>query len=166
MGLGQTIRSFDKYGASVPLNYLGEPRFTTTCGGLLSIATSVLVLFFFVKQLVDLINFEDPQLSTYTIRESRADMAQAFDMAFLRLKIAALAGFLSTSAHPGRSSEARARFVLSRLALFGGQNTRWQLAALPVSHQQLSCRFGPRAPGTGACCEVASTRVRRDTSRR
>lgn len=67
------IKSFsrwDIFNTAVSLNYKGETRYGTSGGGCISIFLKLLALVFFCRQLLQVLTFEDPNISTYKILEN------------------------------------------------------------------------------------------------
>ena len=76
MKLKGAIRSLDMFGDPVGLQMAGKSTFPTIGGGL---ATAVLKLFslsFFCKQLIALVNYEDPQINSFTVLDNRESMTE------------------------------------------------------------------------------------------
>ena len=71
MTLTQSVRGCDKYGAAVNFKYKNESSYKTLAGGLTSICLRVLILAYFGIQLLAVVNFKDPIVSTYEILEER-----------------------------------------------------------------------------------------------
>lgn len=68
------VRSYDFFGTMVQINYKGDGSYRTIFGGLLSILFDLAIMTFLVAKTVDLYNFKDPQITSYEIFESRAEM--------------------------------------------------------------------------------------------
>lgn len=64
MQVQNRIRHCDKFGAPVLLNFKGRDSFGTLGGGVASVLIYALILVFFLKQIIQLINHEDPMLSS------------------------------------------------------------------------------------------------------
>ena len=75
------LRGFDKFGSIVNFNIAGEPQKKTLGGGIVSLLISVIVLWFFVKQLSEVVTYLDPQISSYSIAEDRLHMKEPLDLA-------------------------------------------------------------------------------------
>ena len=65
------IRSLDKFGEPISLNYKGETSFKTVLGATFSIALNLFIMVYAFGQILVLANYEDPQISTYTIYQPR-----------------------------------------------------------------------------------------------
>lgn len=74
------IRKCDMFGVPISLKLRGESHFATTCGGSISIALKCFLLSFFCMQLVSLVTYNDPQISSFTILDSRHSMTSPVTM--------------------------------------------------------------------------------------
>ena len=68
------IRSLDMFGVPISLKMNGETTFATTGGGLLSMALRVFFMSFFLMQLIAVLEYTDPQISSFTVLDTRQDM--------------------------------------------------------------------------------------------
>ena len=57
MPIVKGLRAFDKFGSSVNFNIAGDSHRKTLGGGIVSLLISVMVLWFFVKQLSEVITY-------------------------------------------------------------------------------------------------------------
>ena len=71
MRLGDKIRSNDSFSAQIRLTHGGKDSFGTLCGGIASISLQIIILTYFCMRLLSVVNFEELQLSSYTIMEDR-----------------------------------------------------------------------------------------------
>ena len=60
MSFYKFIQGQDVAGASFNLNHAGETKYGTICGGLAAISVKIIVLGFFVSQVLHLANYNDP----------------------------------------------------------------------------------------------------------
>ena len=81
MPIANFVRGLDRFGSGVSFNIAGESHKKTLGGGLVSLFISVLVLWFFVKQLSEVVQTQDPQISSYMIAEDRLQMEEPLDLA-------------------------------------------------------------------------------------
>ena len=65
MGFIKFIKSFDKFGAALSLNYNGEDSYQTIPGGVLSLIFRVLVLYSLYHKLYQLFTFGNPDFVTF-----------------------------------------------------------------------------------------------------
>ena len=72
MGLGDQVRDFDNFGAPVSLNFSGRTTFGTQGGGIASLCLFALTLGYLVIQVMALISYKDPVISSYEILEKRS----------------------------------------------------------------------------------------------
>ena len=81
MSLASGLRSLDRFGSSVSFNIDGESQTKTLGGGVATLLIEMLILCFFCKQLIAVVNDEDPQISSYRIAEDRLRMEEQLDFA-------------------------------------------------------------------------------------
>ena len=74
MNFIEFLRKRDVYGAPVSLNYKGKRSFQTIGGAEATILLRILILIYFCKQLIQVIDYDDPQISSYEVFEDRGDM--------------------------------------------------------------------------------------------
>ena len=67
------LTSLDVFGEPVSVNFKGETNFKTLPGALLSVLIKSFLLVFAINGTIDLINYEDPQITQYDIFETRRD---------------------------------------------------------------------------------------------
>ena len=67
MSFKNFVRSFDSFGEKVTLNYNGDAAFRTMIGALFSILIKVFLLIYSVQQIIQLINYEDPQVTIVSL---------------------------------------------------------------------------------------------------
>ena len=60
---GRVVRKLDKFGERVSINYGGESTYNSVWGGALSFIQWSLLLVVAVIGLIDLLNFEDPNVT-------------------------------------------------------------------------------------------------------
>ena len=86
------VRACDKFGASPNLKFDKEDSYQTLGGGLASLCLKVLILVYFVNQLIEVVSYADPQISSFMISEDRnkmkeplkfTDMSQRFYLRFV-----------------------------------------------------------------------------------
>ena len=80
MKISNQIRDCDKYGAVVRLIYAGKDRYGTVGGGVASLLTQALVLGYFVKQLLQLANHEDPTVISNWVNQDRSADDETINM--------------------------------------------------------------------------------------
>ena len=69
------VRSFDQFGTQVSLNYApGKTHYQTACGGCISFVFKALIFAYFLKQLLAMMDYADPAISSYQIMENREKM--------------------------------------------------------------------------------------------
>lgn len=78
-GLMAFARSFDTFGNSIQINYQGNESFQTLGGGLFSLVLRLGMTAFLVAKVVEVYNYEEPQITSYTIYESR-EKAQPIEL--------------------------------------------------------------------------------------
>ena len=74
------LRKYDKFGASFSLNYQGSDTFLTLGGGVASICLKILILTYLCIQTIALVDYKDPDISSYIIMEDRGDMTEPYNM--------------------------------------------------------------------------------------
>ena len=67
MNFKNFVKSFDSFGEPVALNYNGDSVFRTMIGALFSILIKVFLLIYSVQQIIQLINYEDPQVTIVSL---------------------------------------------------------------------------------------------------
>ena len=78
------VRSFDQFGTQVNLNYAaGKTHYQTVCGGCTSFVFRSLIFAYFIRQLLAMLDYVDPAISSYQIMENRQkmQMGDAFNLA-------------------------------------------------------------------------------------
>ena len=71
--LGGLLRRQDAFGEPITINYRGETTFTTMLGAIVSFAEKVFILVVAVMGLIDLFTYKDPNITQYSIYDSRQD---------------------------------------------------------------------------------------------
>ena len=74
------MRGCDQFGANIGLNYAGETKFGTLGGGIASFLIYTIALIVLGKQIVALVEYQDPALSSYTVMEDRSKMKEALNL--------------------------------------------------------------------------------------
>ena len=59
------VRSLDDFGASISLNFKGDPEIKTLCGGIVSLVLRILIIAFFCMQTLAVFEYSDPVISSY-----------------------------------------------------------------------------------------------------
>ena len=59
------------------LKLSGEREFTSVCGGMISICLKLLITFYFCIQLLNVVNYSDPTIGSYTVLDDRQGMEPA-----------------------------------------------------------------------------------------
>ena len=67
------IRRQDAYGHAVTVNYRGDSSYKTLWGGFLTIAQNSFILIVAIIGLVDLFEFNDPNVTQFTVYDQRKD---------------------------------------------------------------------------------------------
>ena len=75
------LKRCDQFGSSFELNFRGQPDYQTQCGGLVSFLIRVFVFTFASIQFVSLIDYKDPQISSFSILEDRNKMTEPLNLA-------------------------------------------------------------------------------------
>ena len=70
----EKIRSFDQFGAPVSLQYDRETDYKTLMGGVASILLRALILVFLCIQMIQVLTYADPEISSFQVLEDRALM--------------------------------------------------------------------------------------------
>mmetsp|Transcript_41523 Transcript_41523/g.54662 ORF Transcript_41523/g.54662 Transcript_41523/m.54662 type:complete len:94 (-) Transcript_41523:21-302(-) len=71
MTLGDRLRSFDFFGHPVNLKLSGKASYPTLVGGFASIILRIVVLGYFCQQLLSVASYQDNEISSYTIVDTR-----------------------------------------------------------------------------------------------
>ena len=74
MKLKESIRGCDIFGAPIGLNRAGSSSYPTTGGGLASVALKIFIFSFLCMRLVDVVAYNDFQINTFTVLDSRESM--------------------------------------------------------------------------------------------
>ena len=74
MPFAEKIRNWDLFGNPVSLRVSGQPSFKTLPGGFISILVKALICLFFIMQMIAVVSYSDPQISSFKIFESRNRM--------------------------------------------------------------------------------------------
>ena len=64
-------RDQDQFGAVIGLKLQGKSTLKTLGGGLCSLSLKIITIAFFCMQLAAVVSYQDPQISSYQISESR-----------------------------------------------------------------------------------------------
>ena len=80
MSLQNKLRSCDVFGVPVSLKLDGSTNFTTSCGGIISILLKILITAYFCMQLLALVNYSDPSISSYTLLDTRESMEEPINL--------------------------------------------------------------------------------------
>ena len=92
MSVWNRVRACDKFGTSPTLKFDKADRYQTLGGGLASLCLKILILVYFINQLIEVVTYADPQISSYMISEDRnkmeeplkfSDMSQTFYFLFI-----------------------------------------------------------------------------------
>ena len=81
------LTSLDSFGEPVTLNYKGSSTFKTGVGAFFTIALSAFILTYGLFSLIGVLQYEDPQISQYTIFKIRNEQEQ-FDFGEMEGKFA------------------------------------------------------------------------------
>ena len=99
MEIAKRLKALDRFGAPLSLNFGGDASHRTAGGGLASLLLNFVILGYFIKQMLQLVNYEDPVISSYKVFEDRSKMTES--MSFEDFNFRFYATFFSTST--GRS---------------------------------------------------------------
>ena len=114
------FRNLDAFGAHIRLNYRGKAQYKTLGGACASFLFTILIFFYFVTLLRQVINQDDPQISSYQILEDRSTMTESLNLAELKGSFAF--GFRDPSFQPIGLDSRIGRFKLKRSVMTPGQN--------------------------------------------
>ena len=71
--LGGLLRRQDAFGEPVTINYRGDKTFTTMLGAVVSFVEKVFILVVAVMGLIDLFTYKDPNITQFSIYDTRID---------------------------------------------------------------------------------------------
>ena len=74
------VRKFDNFGARFSLSYQGEDTFSTFGGGTATICLKVMILTYLCIRTIALVDYRDPEISSYVIMEDRSDMTESYNL--------------------------------------------------------------------------------------
>ena len=74
MSCRSELRKCDMLGAPITLKSGGISSYASTGGGLASIVIKIFILAFFCMQLVAVLGYNDPQITSFTVLDSRESM--------------------------------------------------------------------------------------------
>ena len=74
MKVGQKLRMWDRFSASISLTHEGQSKIGTLGGGIISLSIELLVLSYCIMRIIAVVSFQDPAISSYSIREERGHM--------------------------------------------------------------------------------------------
>ena len=86
-GARKFVRGCDTSGSPVQFNFKGETEHKTLGGGLGSLIIRFLVLLYGSTQILAVMNYRDPQISSYTVLEDRSKMETPLNLAENHTKI-------------------------------------------------------------------------------
>ena len=86
--LCKSLRRLDAFGAPVNLNYNGDASFQTIPGSIASLFLFCVLIFYLCLQTLSLLNYEDPQIVNYTIKEDRNLMEEHIQLEQMDLRLA------------------------------------------------------------------------------
>ena len=78
--LAEKVRRCDNFGARFSFSYKGAGTFGTLVGGVSSICLRILILTFMIVRTIDLVSYNDPDISSYVIMEDRSRMQNHYNM--------------------------------------------------------------------------------------
>ena len=81
MSVKKRVRNCDKFSTNVKLTYEGETDYGTLCGGVVSLIVRILIMTYFIIRTIDVIEFNDPAISSFTIIEDRSEMEEPLNFA-------------------------------------------------------------------------------------
>ena len=68
------VTDLDSFGTSVQVNFRGKSKFKTAIGALFTFMTKSFMLFYTIQRAVRVMNYVEPNLSSYEIKDDRMDM--------------------------------------------------------------------------------------------
>ena len=80
MGFVKKIRNCDLFGQPIELRLQGENSYKTLAGGCISILVKLGIISFFMMQLIAVISYQDPQISSFKIFENRSEMGEPINL--------------------------------------------------------------------------------------
>ena len=84
MSLKNIIRQRDVSGAQINLLHEGEAKVGTMCGGILTLLVQLVIAAYFCTRLQAVISHQDPQITSYSISEDRANLESSINLAEYR----------------------------------------------------------------------------------
>ena len=67
------LQKQDSFGEPVSINYRGEVTFTTMVGAIVSIVEKIFILVVGAMGLLDLMTYQDPNITQYSVYDARLD---------------------------------------------------------------------------------------------
>ena len=95
MGLIEIVRNKDIFGSPVKFNLGGSTEFKTIGGGIASTCLRLTIFAYFCMQMVAVVNYEDPKISSYVVLEERGHMEQQINLKDYNVEF--FFGFMSLS---------------------------------------------------------------------
>lgn len=74
MGFFSFVTNLDSFGTSVQVNFGGKSKFKTAIGALFTFVTKSFMLFYTIQRAVRVMDYVEPNLSSYEIKDDRIDM--------------------------------------------------------------------------------------------
>ena len=69
----ETLLELDFFGSSISLNYQGRTNYKTKLGSFFTIGLATFIIAFGLFSLIDIYEYQNPQITQYTIFEKRED---------------------------------------------------------------------------------------------
>ena len=69
--VSQCVKKLDAFGQPVTVKYDGESSFNTHVGGILTCVIQTFMLVFTLSQVINLVKYEDPQITQFTVFAKR-----------------------------------------------------------------------------------------------
>ena len=74
MQIGNKVRNCDNFAAQVNLMHMGNSQSGSLSGGMISVALSCVILYYFCKRMVAVVDYADPTINSYLVSEDRKNM--------------------------------------------------------------------------------------------
>ena len=71
------LRELDNYGAPVSLKYRGKQSYQTVGGAVATLLLRMTIGLYFCKQLLQVMDYGDPEISSYEVMDDRNNMEKA-----------------------------------------------------------------------------------------
>ena len=75
------------FGVPTTLKLSGSPDYRTACSGFISLILKIALTAYFCERLVTVMDYKDPEISSYTVLDNRGDMDEAVSIVDYGIKI-------------------------------------------------------------------------------